>query len=83
MSWLSHQKGRGDLLPKLPGFPQDVPSYKRETPWTRDAGPDCYRVHCGQEAAPGNNKRPSDLQHGDLEGKPGGHVWDPDMIESK
>lgn len=39
MRWLSHQKGQGDLLPKLPGFPRDIPGYKREMPRIIDAGP--------------------------------------------
>lgn len=37
MSWLSHQKGRENLSPKLPSFPQDVPNYKREVQQTTDA----------------------------------------------
>ena len=65
MSWLSHQKGRGDLQPELRSFPQDGPNYKGAMPQTTDARRSLVHGDIVARKPPrGNNQWPSDLLTG-------------------
>lgn len=83
MSWLSHQKGRGNLSPKLLSFPQDGPSYKgemREQPM-----PGLLPMQGGIVAAKQPCWEPLATLRApawDWEENPGVHVHDPNMRKS-